>query len=53
MGGGVVVADAFAGLGGGVEEREVVGHAGPHACDHDAEEEAEETGGGQMLASCF
>lgn len=39
---GEVLTDALAGAGRGVEEGEVVGHAGPHACDDDAEEEAEE-----------
>lgn len=39
---GEVLPDALAGARGRVEEGEVVGHAGPHACDDDAEEEAEE-----------
>jgi hypothetical protein len=40
----VVLADTFPCAGGRVEEREVVGHAGPHSGDYDAEEEAEEAG---------
>lgn len=41
--GGVVLADAFAGPRGGIEQGEIVGHAGPHAGDDDAQDQTEET----------
>ena len=38
-----VHADTLAGPRGRVEERKVVCHAGPHACDDDSEKETKET----------
>ena len=42
LGGGEVLTDSFASARGRIEEGEIVGHSGPHACDDDAEEQAQE-----------